>query len=167
MPITHAPTIFDGDRILCGTNTWCYYVDVFPINNVTSEKLWIYSEISGEINNHEIYITSIDNNCINPTIDVIFEEIDFSSPTTEYFDVFDENNSLLIRCTADQDYKCLVWDSCFDNLYLPISQINSNDTYKLRIEGSSALNTLCTSYRGVSYHSYSLNIELTITCGAG
>ena len=99
---------------------------------------------------------------MNPTIDIIFEEIDFSSSSSEYFDIFDENNNLISRCSANQDVNCLVWETCLDNEYLPISRISANHTFQMEIEGSSSLHVLCSSY-----HSYSLNIKMTITCGGG
>ena len=157
---TSAPT--PAARTLCGNNTWCYYVDLFPTKNLTTRSVSIFSETIGESSYHNVYLTSIGNDCLNPNIDVKFQEIDFSTSDTEYFDVFNANHNLISRCTGDQDSNCSAWKSCFSNEYLWISQINKNETYALTIEGSSALNALCTSY-----HSYSLNVELTITCEAG
>ena len=99
---------------------------------------------------------------MHPTINVIFEEIDFSSPSIEYFDIIDENGNSISQCTGDSDGACGNWLTCLDEKYLPIPRINANDTYIITIQGTSALNPFCTAY-----HGYSLNVILTITCGGG
>lgn len=147
------------DRILCGTNTWCYYLDLYPTTNITSETVSIISETNGGESYHQIYIKSKDYACINPTIDVIFEEIDFGYEPLEYFDVYDENDTLLSRCTGNSDFQCGNWLTCINNKYLEIPQIDQNDEYEITIQGSGDLHALC--------NGYSLNIELTITCGGG
>ena len=40
-----------------------------------------------------------------PTIDVIFEEIDFAS-SSEYFDILDESGNSISQCTGDLDGAC-------------------------------------------------------------
>ena len=148
-------------RRLCGTDTWCYYVDLYPTNNITSESVSIISETDGGSSYHHIYMKSNGYECINPVIDVIYEEIDFDS-VNEYFDVFDNNDNLISRCYGSQQDGCGVWGTCLSDKYLSISQIDANDTFNITIEGSAELNSLCSTY-----HSYSLNAKLTITCGGG
>ena len=154
-PTTATPTVFDGNKVLCGVNTWCYYVRLYPLFGMASETVSITSETDGVASYHEVYITSITDNCVNPAIDLLYEEIDFDY-SYEYFDVYDTNDSLIARCDGTQQYGCGIWGQCINNRNLPIEIININRTYGITIYGSSDLHPLCGTY--------SLNLELTITC---
>ena len=146
-------------RIPCGTNTWCYYVNLFPNFNISSETVSVISTTDDVASHHRIYIKSNGDKCVNPSINVIFEEIDFLTESTEYFDIYDEDDVLITRCTGSSDFACGTWLTCLADKFLSISQIETNDIYQIKIEGSDGLNTLCDT------HHYSLNVQLTITCG--
>ena len=155
---TRSPTVRQN-RTLCGTNTWCYYLDLYPSSTrKKSQTAKVNTIIENVQTFHKIFVRSVGNDCIDPRIDVIYEVIDFSS-TTEYFDVL-ANGSFISRCDGGLDGQCGVWNTCLDNYSLPIIQINEDDTYLIEIQGSTGLNDLCLG----SGNDYALNAEVTITC---
>ena len=142
-------------RVQCGQNTWCYDVVLDPKPNiVTTETVHVFSETDGEFAYHLIDVRNFGFTCINPTIDVIYEEIDYNTDS-EYFDVFEEE-TLISRCGKEQ-YQCDVFATCVDDEPLSVSEIKNGDLYRLSIIQTDSVHQLCPPY--------SLNVELTITCG--
>ena len=140
----------------CGPHTWCYYVNLYSVFDNASETVAITSTTNGDETYHKVYITSINSDCFNPTIDVMYEEIDFDS-SDEYFDVYDEYNDVLIsRCNGTQQNGCGIWGQCLSNRTLPFSIINANETTSITIIGSESLHSMCDDY--------SLHVKITISC---
>ena len=155
---TAAPVL--SPSISCGSNRWCYYTSLSPIAGLfTSDSVVIANTYNRIVTYHEIHLQIEDNDCINPSITVLFEDIDYDD-VDEYFDVFDNNGSLINRCHGTQDYGCDVWQYCMKNQSLSTHQMDANESYVITIQTSDQLNpTNC----GV-YGEYSLHVQLTIQC---
>eukprot|EP01083_Nonionella_stella_P109312 318588_1 len=151
---SHAPT---ETKTSCGTRTWCYYSDLFPIPGiVTAQTINIQNPDDEQATNFKIYITIQGSHCIEPTITFTFEEIDFQM-STEYLDVFDNDGSKVDRCSGTRDSNCGNWMTCFADRNLKASQISRGDTYMIRVYESIAIDSLCS-------HDLSINANLTFTC---
>ena len=149
----------------CGANEWCYYVDLYPQSGITtSETVDIYTDVESVATTHQVFIKSNSQDCLNPSIDVIYEEIDFRS-NFEYFEVY-EDNTFITRCNGNFDGACGVYSTCLADYDLNIQQINEDDTYQMTIRGSTGLNDLCLFANGTLASDNALNVKLTITCSS-
>eukprot|EP01084_Bolivina_argentea_P102539 183697_1 len=160
---TFTPSYSPTTMQLCGTNEWCRYVDIYPMQNQTTSFLVM---ITNEDDNADTYfytyIRSNGNECIEPRISFSFEEIDFSSSTIEYLSIYDQNNMLIEKCLGNTDANCGIWLQCVHNRALAVNKFGINETYKITIFEPRGVDALCSTY-----HPYSINAKLTITCMAG
>ena len=150
--------------IPCGANRFCYYTEIYPISgSTTSNSVTISSTLHNIEDYHEIHTQIIGNRCYYPSISVSFEEIDFSDPTNEYFDIFDNDGNNVSRCTGTQDHGCDTWINCLNQYSLGIKQIEQNQTYVITVRGSDSLTV---QGGGTCYNSniYSLHVEVTMEC---
>ena len=129
----------------CGPNIWCYETSISPQTGPSTSNTVTITSTNSDTNEtqHVIQTQIIDNDCYYPSISVSFEDIDFSSPATEFFDVFDNNGSLITRCHGTGDYGCDKWMDCVIDQSLGIMKIGQGDSYIITTTGSDQLNTLC------------------------
>ena len=92
---THSTNISCGDDL----NEWCYYVDLYPMNGQSISEIVAVADTSDDESYLHIIFTAKGSECISPTIDVIFEEIDFSSDD-EYIKILDNNANSITNCTG-------------------------------------------------------------------
>ena len=103
-------------------------------------------------------------NCIQPSISITFEEIDYSSSSVEYFNVIDGSSNLIQKCVGNTDTNCGIWKTCLSsynlvdiNYFIPMFT-----TYTITITTSGGFNALCSSTTDNTF-----NVELTFTCSNG
>ena len=131
MSPTPSPTT--SARISCGTNQYCYEIDLYPqIESESTQTVGVYSTSDDVMEDHIIAFTSNFNDCLDPKISVTFEEIDYDLPS-EYFDVLGQDLNLIQRCEGGIDGNCYVWKSCMESSRLGVDRIDANETYILTI----------------------------------
>ena len=142
VPPTPAPT--GTLQISCGTNRWCYEVDLYPTIGIeTPHTAAVSSTMSGVAENHIITFTTNINDCVAPNISVWYEEIDMDEEKLkyeEYFDVFDQKSNLIKRCTGNDAGYCGIWTSCINNTSLGIDKITVSEAYNITIQTGSGFN---------------------------
>ena len=143
-------------RISCGTNKFCYSVDLYPHSGtiITSPLINISSTSENIVETFDIEFTSNGYDCINPSITVLFEEIDYWE-SWEYFDVRDESGRLIKRCSGTEDENCGLWKTCLKDRNLGIGQIDTGAAYTMSITTSEGFNLFC---------SHSFNTQLSLKC---
>ena len=159
---TSTPTF--TSRVYCGYgfggNRWCYHVDMFPvIGTQTSYIAAIASEEQNYAATFDVKFTANDNDCVDPSISLIFEEIDYNTEW-EYLTVSDNDGAFIEKCIGDKDGHCGEWKYCLTNTSLGINKIEKNTNYTFQIYKPDTVNALCTD------HHYSANLLLTIVCSA-
>ena len=129
-------------------------------NSITAT---VSSTSSGSsVPNFDVVFSILSNDCINPSIDVEFEEIDYSLSNSEYFDVLDGNESVIATCTGGGDANCNSWETCVNDTSLGIEKIDANTNYTITIETGNGFNQLCTSSHYLSFHA-----KVTLNCKCG
>ena len=147
----------DATNTTISTSKSCYtYLNPSNIA-VTAQTITIASDIQEQDSNITIYLMGGNTKCLSPSIDMYFEEIDFSDPN-EYFTVYDNENEIIANCTGSKDANCGKWIECIHWYPLDINEIGVNESYQIRIFKPSSLNALCLE------HEHSLHTVLTITC---
>ena len=106
---------------------------------------------------HQIHTQILDNPCIIPRISSSFEEIDFAL-TSEYFNVYDNDGSLITQCSGTRDFSCDHWIDCLRSHPLNVDEINDADIYTITIQGSDEFDSLCTG------NPYSLHVKVRFEC---
>ena len=103
--------------------------------------------------------TNQTNDCINQTLSVTYEALDFSiNDASETFDVFDNNGSLITNCEGGG--QCNAWQTCLDSAdVLGASTIYADSSYTIRIEPYDAFNNFCPG------RNYSFYAAVTLNCG--
>eukprot|EP01084_Bolivina_argentea_P069910 127145_1 len=130
-PPTLSPT---NTAILCGTFKYCYYVDIYPVSGVATEKtITIQQQYDSGNSNYEIFIKSRGGSCFNPTITLEYEQIDIAD-ANEYIDVYEDSYSGSDTC-----------DAFWTNTY-----INVDEEYNIRLYSTSSNNAFCS-------HGYKIN----------
>ena len=80
----------------------------------TSATATVQSTNNNMAENIDAIFSIRSNDCVDPTVTVTFEEIDFSWSSTEYFNVLDNDGNTITQCTGDRDQNCGVWDTCLN-----------------------------------------------------
>ena len=159
---TAAPTF--TSKVSCGMNEWCYYINLYPeIGDEISETVYIVNIDDSADTYFHIEFTPINTACVHPRFSIIYEDIDFLLDH-EYFSVYDTNNQLA-TCHGNSDYGCGIWLECTNNQSFGIDAIKQDQAYTITIFEPASLDDLCVS-RGPDPHSYSINLEFTITCSS-
>ena len=101
------------------------------------------------------------NDCIDPTLSVIYEAIDFSENTaSETFNVLDSNGNLITNCAGGG--QCAAWQTCLDSAdVLGVDKIDADSTYAIKIETGDQFHVLCSSN-----HLFSFLAKVTLHCAA-
>eukprot|EP01083_Nonionella_stella_P287868 979973_1 len=133
-----------GDGILCGMimNRLCYYQNMSVSNNeITNHTVHIQANNDNTFTYFHIFFTVTDEDCMRPSLSLKYELIDYDSPS-EYFEVFDNDNTLINRCQGGQ--WCGAFDSeCINNFDLGISAITRGKTYQISVIDSPEVDDLC------------------------
>ena len=98
------------------------------------------------------------NDCLNPTLSVRYEAIDFSESTvSETFNVFDNDGSLITNCAGGG--QCAAWQTCLDSAdVLGVNKIEADPSYTITIEPADGFHKLCSNIN--SFHA-----TVTLHCG--
>ena len=162
---TPAPTLSPTTEF-CGNNIYCISIfeDIYPPSNGTyTYDIIIQQKDQNAFVYFNIFITSKINQCIQPTITFNYEEIDYDS-STEYINLYDENNNFIIKCNSGTQYNCGSFDNCI-NQYQILNQQQKLPINKtkliLGLELSDNVDELCTSITGKNL---AMNAILTIQC---
>ena len=109
-----------------------------------------------------INISMISRNgpCVNPSLSLEFEEIDFSD-RNEYFQVFDNEDHLIGNCTGSHDGYCGNWITCLSEYELKTGAITKDEAYYITLLQTAFVEASC-----LLSHPYSMNIQLTVKCSA-
>ena len=154
---TPSPTV--SSRVSCGTNQWCYRIDLYPeIGSETSQTVGIFSTTENVTEYHIIEFTSNGNDCLDPYISASFEEMDYEFP---YFDILDHDSNRIERCSSSAEKNCDIWKSCINSTTLGAELISANETYILTIQTGDRFSAKC-----FMHSKYSFNAAITITCSA-
>lgn len=128
------------------------------IDNLASSEhtMVVTSSISNIDHNISATFTALYNPCNNPSLTVVYYEIDYDS-NYEYFNVYRNNMSLITQCGTRQcgGY----WSTCInDYLLTDVTQIPAGDSYTVHFTVSNAVSNV------LFCSSYSLFANLTLTC---
>ena len=84
--------------------------------NDTSATATISSALAGtSVPDFDVVFSIVSNDCINPTLSVRYEAIDFTDgQADETFDVFDNDGSLITNCGGGG--QCAAWQTCLGHL---------------------------------------------------
>ena len=127
----------------------------------TSVVATVQSTDSGvNVGDFDVIFSIKSNDCVDPTVSVTYEEIDFSYAAGEFFDVLNNDGSLITRCSGDQDGNCNVWETCTDGTSLGVSKIDADTSYTIKIQTGDHFHVLCSSS-----HAFSFNARVRLTCG--
>eukprot|EP01084_Bolivina_argentea_P132087 233086_1 len=155
-----SPTLAPTTEIsLCGINpypTWCYHIDVYPGNAITTTTVNISDIDRGSHIYFNIILTPRGRLCHNPFITFEYEQIDIAL-STEYVDVINNDGTTIQRCQGNGgvDSQCNVWWTCLLDYNLGITQINVNESYQIQLMATSENDALC--------HHLVLNAKLHLT----
>ena len=72
------PTTFPTSlpRISCGTNTWCYAVDIHPLIGQTTSGITGVISLSDEVAEYHVITFEINgSHCVNPTISLSLKKL--------------------------------------------------------------------------------------------
>ena len=111
------------------------------------------------VGNFEVIFSIINNDCVDPTITVTYEEIDYSSSATEYFNVIDNDGTTITHCIGDEDRNCNIWETCIDDASLGVNTINAGTSYTITIATGPGFNDLCNPT-----HDLAFNARVELTC---
>eukprot|EP01084_Bolivina_argentea_P076195 138082_1 len=155
---TMNPTINLYPKQSCGSNKYCYYVQLYPLPEIPIKNtVSITNEDTTAETRFEIHYNIRNNNCRQPSISFAFEEIDWGQ-TNEYIDLIDNDGSSINRCIGNLERNCGVFMDCFSSpQMLSVNTITKDSNYTLTVVSSTDLHALCT-------HSYEINARLTIYC---
>eukprot|EP01084_Bolivina_argentea_P288064 494371_1 len=146
---------------LCGSefNRYCYYINIYSsIHDDTQFEQSIVKFADNVATTFDLYFIARNNICLSPSITLIYELIDYDG-SSEYIDVYDNNNVLIQRCGGEGiENMCGVFGDCISNKSLETNQINIGDTYHIQLVESSDVDALCFD------HQYSINAKLTLHC---
>lgn len=143
----------------CGTNSikYCYDVNLYPPDN-NSDQLY-YQDIYIQQPDHsdwvsmDITLTAQGNKCANPTINFVYEEIDYDSTwLNEYINVTIGND--VIQCKGQQ-FACGQYDVCFHEYH--INDIDVGETYQISVALANHVDALCP-------HDLVINAVMTVIC---
>eukprot|EP01084_Bolivina_argentea_P186603 321611_1 len=165
----YTPRVWNGrvhysikTQISCGSR-WCYYIDLYPtIGAGYTDQINIISDIDGQEVFFEMHYTIKNTHCVDPTITFTFYETDFNTPSTEWLEIYDDDNSLLQRCTASQQNACTSLFTCFIDKPLTAISVDSirvGMEYIITMKQSSEVHKL-------SSCSEAINAQLVIKCSA-
>ena len=107
----------------------------------------------------DITFSIISNDCLNPSLTITYEEIDYANPTTEYFDVIDNDGTIIASCTGDQDQNCNTWETCIDGELLDVNTISAETSYTITLQTGSGFNDICNPT-----HDLAFNARVELTC---
>ena len=158
-PITPNPTT-DSYRFNCGINRYCYYEGILDASGDTIVEINNYDD-NADTTFKVTFINKDSYACYNPLITFFFERIDYDLPW-EYLELHDNNNATIGRCGGGQHGHnlCNNFTECIRDYPLS-SSINVNQRYTITIFESASVDAFCRSY-----HNYSINAELILTCGS-
>eukprot|EP00483_Globobulimina_turgida_P005229 UN05239 len=132
---------------LCETSplpTWCYYIEIFPSNSLTTTIVNITD--TDRQSNVYFNITFIPRGQmrINPSISFEYEQIDIEQ-ASEYINIYDDEGVLLRECQGNggADNQCDEWWTCLSNYNLNISQIDADTPYQIQLMTSLENDALC------------------------
>eukprot|EP01084_Bolivina_argentea_P186602 321610_1 len=112
-------------QISCGSR-WCYYIDLYPtIGDGYTDQVNLISTINGEETYFEMHYTIKNTHCVDPTITFTFYETDFNNPSSEWLEIYDDDDSLLQRCTASKQDACNSLFTCFTDKPLTAVSVDS------------------------------------------
>ena len=139
------PTIYPFTS--CGSNKFCYNTSISAsTTNITTNEIFIGTTLINTMTYHEIHTQILNHSCFNASISISFEEIDFTTTTSEYFNVFDHNGSLISRCDGNLDYGCNNWIECINSYQLGVDRIKKEILILSRYKDL-ILNILFSSYK--------------------
>ena len=146
-PCTPSPTTYE----------YCYYGELAPgCSGDVSESVKVLGTVGGVWQYHEIEFENTgQGDCINPTITVDYEEIDYNSPD-EYVNIRAQDGTLIQQCDGLYQYECGVYGTCLTDEPLSVSSIDAGTSYRITVEASEDVHVLCSPY--------SLNVTVTLTC---
>eukprot|EP01083_Nonionella_stella_P025868 71216_1 len=166
---TLAPTLSPTWHVLCGTNTWCYHVDITP--SLTETTTWTVpiqfddTSFYGSGSTFRIIYrvtTASTNDCIEPRISLSYETIDYDGDS-EYMKVTDTNGHVIGECGIDNPPpECDVFDVCLSDVLLQ-NKIEHDDPYTITIYQPSTVDSLCS----ILLNPFSLNASLVLQCQLG
>eukprot|EP01083_Nonionella_stella_P084470 233844_1 len=159
---TPSPTYAAPVISSCGSYRSCYYLNIAPLPGVAVSRTidvqggwpWIFPVDSY----FEIYVTPKGHPCVDPSISVAYEAIDYDDAE----DTLSVNASgtIIATCGGSTLNSCGAFASCLSGYNLPITQIESEEQTRLMtIKRESVVDAMCS-------HDYAINVRLTITCSA-
>ena len=128
--------------------------------NETSATATISSALAGtSVPDFDVVFSIISNDCINPTLSVRYEAIDFTDgQADETFDVFDNDGSLITNCGGGG--QCAAWQTCLDEAdVLSTDIIAADSSYTIKIGPWSGFHVICSGVN--SFHA-----TVTLHCEA-
>ena len=126
----------------------------------TSATATISSALDGSsVPDFDVTFSIVSNDCVNPSLSITYEAIDFSDGASdETFDVFDNNGSFIINCGGGG--QCAEWQTCLDSAdVLPTNIIAADSLYTIEIDTGSEFHRLCGN-------TLSFNANVTLHCQA-
>eukprot|EP01084_Bolivina_argentea_P131174 231575_1 len=139
-----------------------YYADIYPLNLNTVEQEVIIADGTAGDQYFEIYFTPRGGDCLSPKISFNFELIDYDL-YEEYLNIIDDDEVLIKKCNGGEQNACPDRSECLINYELPISKINENQPYRIRIEKPNSVTAWCFQ-QGTSNEELSINAELSLRC---
>ena len=144
-PTFPTPTFPTTWSVLCDpvTNTWCYNVEISPsfVNATEWTVLLQYDDsrqspnVDGVTLRVSFHVSGIaDNDCVEPTLALIYETIDYDKPH-EYMQVTEgDTDSNVAQCGWDNpSAECNVFETCFEGYRLVPSNIRKDETYEITV----------------------------------
>ena len=128
------------------------------ITEATSATAIISTTLQGSlVPDFDVIFSIISNDCLNPTLTVLYEAIDFSDGTaSETFDVFDDDGSLITNCAGGG--QCAAWQTCLDSAdVLSTDIIAADSSYTIEIRSGTGFHALCGNIN--SFHA-----NVTLNC---
>eukprot|EP01083_Nonionella_stella_P300650 1027591_1 len=161
---TPSPTYAAPVISSCGSYRSCYYLNIAPLPGVAVSRTidvqggwpWIFPVDSY----FEIYVTPKGHPCVDPSISVAYEAIDYDDAE----DTLSVNASgtIIATCGGSTPKACGTFESCLSGYNLGIAQIYGEQQAKLvTIQRSASVGADCSPL-----HDYAINVQLTITCSA-
>eukprot|EP01083_Nonionella_stella_P132051 401438_1 len=110
-----------------GTERVCYYVDIDPLMGVVqSRSITIQDVDHGNIDTYyDIYLTPTSNHCVDPSITLICERIDYDY-TGESLAVIRPSGTTVATCNASN--VCDSFTSCVTNQNLGITKLAADES---------------------------------------
>eukprot|EP01084_Bolivina_argentea_P222365 376381_1 len=130
--VTISPTPYPTQvKINCGVNTFCYIVDVYPSMTEETETMVIIKNPDDNADTYfNVFFIIHQNDCVHPLISFEHELIDLDL-STEYIDLFDNDNNLITRCQGG--YLCNQFSTCLSDYNLGVNKIEADkDHYQIK-----------------------------------